>query len=379
MSIFGLVTRNEHEIILAEKTAEFEIKLEALKASLPDYADWLLQTAEAEKYNTDNMGAHWAQAEMFRLSDFLMQAVDITASAGALTDFEVKRIVANKEPKDIPNHPFELLLMDPNPEDSNYDLLYATIASYLLNGNGYWFLNARDEFSPPDEIWWIQSHMIVPLPDERLYIEGYLYYPGNGREIFLEPWQILHFKRFNPINRFVGLSKIESLAQVLRGDLGMQSANANLYAANNGRLPGILSFEQMIAQPIWDKIKEDTREASKNHELLMLRGTGAGGSHLQQSSASYKDMEFIAGRKQNQEEIYNSIAPGLFAWISQNSTQANSLSNRAAFSELTVYPIHVMMAKKITKRILPLYGGRQLLGCFEDIRVSDRQQRTGGI
>src|SRR5258706_1597194 len=173
MSIFGLVTRNEHEIILDEKTAEFEIKLEALKASLPDYADWLLQTAEAEKYNTDNMGAHWAQAEMFRLSDFLMQAVDITASAGALTDFEVKRIVANKEPKDIPNHPFELLLMDPNPEDSNYDLLYATIASYLLNGNGYWFLNARDEFSPPDEIWWIQTQKITPLPDEKLYIKGY--------------------------------------------------------------------------------------------------------------------------------------------------------------------------------------------------------------
>src|SRR5258706_9632232 len=106
MTFFGVIARREQEELLIIKTDEFNRQIEALKASLPDYADWLLQTAEAEKYNFPDLSAMTAQADMFRLSDFLMQADDITAPAGALTGFEVKRLVPNTEPKHIPNPSF---------------------------------------------------------------------------------------------------------------------------------------------------------------------------------------------------------------------------------------------------------------------------------
>jgi hypothetical protein len=191
----------------------------------------------------------------------------------------------------------------------------------------------------------------------------------------LEPHEIIHFKRFNPFSRFVGLSAIEAIALVAQGDLGMQDWNTRLFKENNARLPGIITFEQMVADNNWQKIKDDTREAARKRDLLMLRGVGQGGVNWLQNAVSQKEMEFLAGRKANKEEIMTTIAPGSYSMLSENSTMANSVVGRASFNELTVYPMHVMMAEKITNQLLPTYGGRPLVGMFEDIRVTDKAQK----
>lgn len=360
---FGFVSKKEYNAL--------EREIAAIKATT-GYSDWLLETGAAEKYTLPDPSTYAHQAEMFRRLSWVLQAVNMVASAGALTDFEVARIVAGKEPKDIPNHEFEFLLQHPNDMDSRYEFLYATIAYWKLNGNAYWHLNRVDENSKPDELWVIPPSMISPVPDGKMFLKGYVYYPGNGREIFMEPWQILHFKSFNPFSRFLGLSAMESIALVAHGDLGMQDWNTRLFKENNARLPGILTFEQFIEQGTWDKIKDDTREASRKRDLLMLRGVGQGGVNWLQNAVSQKDMEFLAGRKFNREEIYNTLAPGAYSMVSENATEANSLTGRAVFNELSVYPMHVMMGEKITNGILPVYGGRPLIGKFEDVRVSDR-------
>lgn len=364
MSIFGLMTRKE-----------YERELQAIMAKLPQYEDWQLATAGAEKYNLPDPSIYGNQADLYRKLSWVLLAVDLTAAAGSLTPFEVKRIVSGKEPKDIPNHPFEILLSHPNELDSRFEFLYATIAMWKLTGNAYWWLNRTSIDVPPDEMWFIPSQMIQPVPDEHMYLKGYLYNPGNGMSILLEPHEIIHFKRFNPFSRFVGLSAIESIALVAQGDLGMQDWNTRLFKENNARLPGIITFEQMIADNNWQKIKDDTREAARKRDLLMLRGVGQGGVNWLQNAVSQKDMEFLKGREFNQKEIMTTIAPGSYSMLSENSTMANSVVGRASFNELTVYPMHVMMAEKITNEILPAYTGRPLVGIFEDIRITDKAQK----
>lgn len=367
MAIFGLVSQKQHEELMKE--------LEAVKASSAKYEKWMLETAENESRLMPDPSVYGNQADLYRVLSWVLLAVDITASSAALTPFSVVRIISGKEPKDIPNHDFEILLNHPNDLDSRFEFLYATIAYYKLNGNSYWFVNSKDENSPPDEMWVIPPEKILPVPDEKLYLKGYMYYPGNGREIFLETHQIVHFKRFNPASRFIGLSAVEAIALVAAGDLGMQKYNTTLFGTNNGRLPSVMTFEQMVADPTWEKIKHDTREASKNREMLMLRGVGTGGVNWLQNSVSQRDMEFLEGRKANKEEIMSTIAPGSYTMLSENATQANSVVGRASFNELTVYPAHVMMNEKITNSILPRYGGRALVGRFEDVRVTDKEMK----
>lgn len=377
----GLVSKADVETRIESTKADVVNQIEqAVKtAMLENYPRWLQDTAAAEHFNMPNPATFGAQADLFRKLSWVLQAVDITAAAAALSRFDVKRVVGDKEPKDIPNHPFELLLRNPNPLDSRFEFLYGTVAMWMLTGNGYWWLNRPDTNTAPSELWLIPSQMIIPVPDERMYIQGYLYNPGNGREVLLPPHEIVHFRRFNPFSRFIGLSAIESIAMTAMGDLGMQQWNTRLFSENNGRLPSILTFEQMVADPTWNKIKDDTREASRNREMLMLRGVGAGGINWMQNSVTQKEMEFLQGREFNRDEIWNTLAPGLVSMLSASATEANARNGSAVFNERTVYPKHVLMAEKITNEILPSYAKsspspeRNLLGEFEDIRITDKE------
>jgi HK97 family phage portal protein len=366
MPILGLMTPKETKAAIAE----------AVKASIAESMPrWVLETADAERYNTDFTGSHEAQSTLYQKLSWVFSACTITAQAAAMADFDVKRVVAEKEPKDIVNHPFEMLLHNPNPKDSRDELLAATVTFWMLNGNAYWWLNRESVNAPPDEIWFIPPHMIHPRPDKRMYLEDYEYDPGNGNLQYIPPHEIVHFRRFNPFSMFVGMSAVESFAMIARGDLAMQDWNTHLFNEGNGQLRGVLAFADMPLDPIWSEIKTNIREAAKRREHMLLRGVGQGGLQWLQNNVSQKEMEFLEGRKFNKEEIWSVLAPGLMSMLSENATEANSRTGRATFNELTVYPIHRLIAAKITKEILPAYGSsraRPLIGMFEDIRMTDR-------
>src|SRR5688572_10813591 len=107
MALFGLVSKKEYQAL--------QLQIESLKAEVSKVPSFLLQTAEAERFNMPDPSVYGNQADLYRLSSWVLQAVSFVASAASLTPFEVSRIVAGKEPKDIPNHEFEMLLAHPNP------------------------------------------------------------------------------------------------------------------------------------------------------------------------------------------------------------------------------------------------------------------------
>lgn len=367
---------------LVKKAEVQQLIDDALKAQAAEYPRWLLETADAYRLRMPDPQVYGNQADLYRKLSWVLSACEISAQFAATTKFSVSRIIQDKEPRDIPNHPFEMLLKKPNPLDGRYAFLTASFISYKLTGNCYWWMNKPSEDAPPDELWFIPSHMIIPIPDENLYIRGYYYYPENGREMILLPDEILHIRRFNPANRFVGLSAIESLAQVAMGDLEMQAWNTNLFGEGNGQLRGVLAFQEMVNDNTWGDIKKQIREASRKREHMLLRGVGVGGVNWIQNSVSQKEMEFLEGRKFNKEEIWTVLAPGLYSMLSENATEANSRTGQSAFKDLTIYPIHTMLNEEITNKILPFYGSeaaRPLVGMFEDVRGEDRELKLKEI
>jgi len=364
MAIFGIPTRKD--------IAALKDELDALKAERYKYQPWQLETAEAEKWNQPDPSVYKNQADLYRTLSWVMTAVDITASTTALVPFSVMSAVGEQEPREIVNHPFEMLLRHPNELDSRFEFLYATVALWKLTGNAYWWLNRANENAAPTEMWVIPSHMIEPIPDGRMYLDGYAYSPGNGNTIALENWEIVDFRRFNPFSRFRGLSAIESLALVAQGDIGMQEYNTKLFKDKGGQLSGILAFKSIIETDQWKKIKQDKRDAASKREDMMLNGVGDGGVEWLQNAFTQKDMEFLEGRKFNRTEIYGALAPGLESMTDPSATEANANAGERVFMGKNIYPMQVMMAEKISNSILPAYG-ENLIAEFEDVRISDRQ------
>lgn len=335
------------------------------------YPAWARETAGVQQWTLPNPAIYANQAHIYRTLSWVGTAVDILAQTAAVTPARVMTI-NNEKRNEVTNHDFERLLNKPNPEDSRFELLNATFQSRKLNGNAYWWLNRSSENAPPDEIWLIPPHMITPVPDGRMYLRGYLYDPGDGREIPLEPWEIVHFKSPNPFNRFLGLSALESLAVVSMSDIEMQKWNARLFGENNARLPGILAFAEMIQDADWKRMKREVGDAANKRQNMMLRGVGKGGVEWMQAASSQKDMEFLDGRAFTKREVYDRLAPGLSSKLDVNSTEANSTTGSVTFKEDSVYPLHVEVASKITQKIMPAYGDNFIVE-FDDVRVTDRQ------
>lgn len=329
------------------------------------------RTAEASQFQIPRGELAQTQSELYQRISWINIAVSNVAKRASTVKFEVKKLEGEKTVQ-IDNHPFEELLRKPNPLQSRFEFLEATYAYRKLTGNAYWWLNKSNPKAQPAEMWVLPPNKIKPVPDKSMFIKGYLYDPGDGTEMPLEPWEVLHFKEFHPNNPFVGLSPIESIASQAVGDMKATEWNAKFFGETNARLPGVLAFADPIEDTEWERLKKDATEKSSKREIMFLRNTGQGAVQWIQSGITQKDMEFLAGRQFTKEEIFALFAPGLASVLAINATEANAKTGENTLVSLAIYPMQASMAEKISSEILPLYGDN-LVGEFEDVREKDRE------
>ena len=333
---------------------------------------WLQAEGAAAQWAIPD-GAMWEhQSELYRRLSWVQIAVSTVAQVAATTPFNVYQI-RGEEQDDVPNHPFEMLLNHPNPLDSRFELLFSTFAFEALTGNAYWWLNKSNEAAQPSEIWVMEPHKVQPVPDGNQYLRGYVYRPAMGIEIALEPWEVVHFRRFHPLDRFVGLSPIEALATVAEGDMGMQRWNSNYFSKEYAKPAGALAYSDPVEPTEWKRMQAETQRqfGGTKRNLLMLQNVGKGGVSWIPMNTTHRDMEFLQGRTFTREEIFAIYAPGLASILAVNATEANSQAGKGTFLEFAVWPQLVKAAEKISNDVLPIYGDK-LTGEFEDIRITDR-------
>lgn len=338
---------------------------------------WLRDLGHVSRWDMPDGAEAEAQGTLYTRLSWIQIAVSASANMAATAAFSVKRRQGEKL-RDVPNHPFELRWHRPNEFDSSFEFKVSLYSYRRLNGNAYVWLNKADRYAEPDELFVLPSQCVTPVPDGQLGLAGYMFDSGYGPEIPLQPWEVVHFKSWNPLSRFVGLSPIEAVQLAANGDLFAQQWNANFFGRDNAKVPGALAFRDMVNDPQWKQIKADMREgwASTNRSgPLMLRGVGAGGVDWVPMGMSQTDMQFLQGRQFTKEEIFAMFAPGLASSLDVSATEANATAGKASFIEFGVWPLLVEVSEKLTNDVLPSYDRRSpdsLVATFDDIRPTDR-------
>ena len=259
--------------------------------------------------------------------------------------------------------------MNPNPMQAGKSFLRHFFADYLLYNKAYIWMNIVA--GSIVEMWNIPSSNITPHTSGTLGIDYFIYDPGDGKTLRIDQKEIIYFKDYDPLNMITPDSSLTSIATTAQNDLAMQAWSKNTYGGN-GRLPGVMTFADMIPDPLWDQIGEDINEASTKQNILRLRGTGTGAVNWIQTSSPPKDMEFYTGRDKNRDEIWNRIAPGLVSMLSESATEANARTGKATLIDFVVYPILGMFYETLTTQALQPYYGTDLKIEPDDIRVTDR-------
>lgn len=343
------------------------------KADSPIPPGRAMANASYERSRLPDLTTAERQANLYANLNWMQVAIGILAQTVATAGFQVKERRGG-DLQSVDNHPFELLLAQPNEDQSDFDLIEATVSWRAITGNCYWWLNRMGPDDAPTEIWIIPSYQIEPVPDGQMGVKGYAYDPGDGIKIPLEPWEIVHFKTYNPISRYVGLSAAQALALDSLGDIAAQKYNTGFYAQDNAKPDGILAFADPISDTDWMKLQESAKEqhgGAKAKRMMMLRNVGKGGVEWIQTQLSRMEIQYLEQRAFTKEEIYARMAPGLASVLAVNATEANSTAGKDTFLSMAVYPVTVALGKTITSRIIrPVYGD-QFVGVFEDVRRVD--------
>lgn len=144
---------------------------------------------------------------------------------------------------DEPDHPLGALLANPNEWYGFEALMAATILSWNVDGNAYWFLDV-DRLNNVKALYYIPHFQMSPMadkynPDGKKLITYYEYRAPGQMPVEFAPEQILHFRNgIDPGNMRRGLSPLGAQIRHVVGDNLASAYSAGLL--NNSGVPSLV-------------------------------------------------------------------------------------------------------------------------------------------
>lgn len=156
----------------------------------------------------------------------------------------------------VPDHAMLALIKKPNPYYGDLVLWGATLLSWYLDGNAYWF-KARSGAGQVAELWWMPWWTMEPKwpEDGSEFLSHYEYKPGGtALPMRLEVDDVVHFRDgMNPKNMRKGLSSLDGVIREIFMDL--ESSNFVASLLRNMGVPGVVISPKGGAMPAAEDVE----------------------------------------------------------------------------------------------------------------------------
>ena len=247
-------------------------------------------------------GLNQAYAEIYRTQPNVRICVDFLARNVAQLTPVVYRRVSDTDRVRLVDHDLARWLAKPNPSTRRYRLIENLMGDMGVFFNGYWLKVRHVDGRGRDAIG------LVNLPPDEMDVPGGLLpthfeWTPNGRPKKIARSEIVHFNGYNPTQRTMGLSPLETLRNILAEEEAATS-NREAFWRNAGRMEGIV--ERPLAAPRWtpeqkrswrDQWREFSAGGPKAGEVGVLED----GMTMKEWSFSAKDSEYTVGGKLRRE------------------------------------------------------------------------------
>lgn len=267
----------------------------------------------------------------------------------------------------IQNHALEKILRRPNPHMGRSFLYQYTHWWTELDGNSYWFLDP-DEMGNLAEIWPLPAGMTRAMPGDKERFIDYFEYQANGVIFKIPAEYICHFRYPNPFDVFHGMAPLVAGMLPVDSDTAMARWNGAFFGQDNVVPSAIISLSsgdpnRPLDPGDVDAVKEQlaSEYQAVNRKTVV---TNAYDMAVQLLGWNAKDMDFMAGRRMEKEEIFG-IEGVPMGMMDASATDANATVHKERFagrinSELGMY------AEEITAQIvIPWYH------CDQEARFDD--------
>lgn len=275
-------------------------------------------------------------------------------------------------------HPALDLLERVNRWTTQWEAQYLTQADLDLTGNSFWFkLRKRITFSgipvtsPPVQMWRLPPENVDIITSEKGFIRLYML-RVNGKEIPIDPDDMLHHRLPNPLDPWRGLSPLQAATLAISGDY-MAAKWANSTIKKGGRLAGVITGQDLDER----RIKLIETQWKQKHGGPDAVGGWAflpGDLTAQKFSMTPQEMDFLGLRRFTREEIASVIygVPLSKLGITEQVNRANMKESDEGFLRDTMAPMLIMIAQRFTEFLIQAdYGDPDLVMLPDNIVPDD--------
>lgn len=332
--------------------------------------------------------------ELFAEQPHLQTVIDFIAQNVAQLPLKCYERNADADRERDTTGALPLLLADPNPTMTRYDLVYATVAEYLLYGRAIWYVG-RDASSR-------SGWQVRPIPARWVTnwqgADGFSYesirlsdpeFAGGVAEVPLS--ECVLFTRYRPGHPARSLSPIESLRHTLAEQVEAQAFRRSVWS-NATRISGYISRPKDAP---W-KPETAARFKSDVRENWGRGGAHSGGTPVLEDGMRYEPVTFNAhegdwasGVKLSREDCAAAfhVNPAII-WPGDGQTYASAKDNARALYADTLAPLLSMIQQRVNKDLAPMVGAptteyvefdlmAKLNGSFEE-QAASLQTAVGG-
>jgi len=289
------------------------------------------------------------------------RCINLISKGAASVDWQLKKSNGSI----ITEHKLLDLLHRPNPVEGGAAFFEKIFSYYLISGNCY--IHNPNEGGKPKELYTLRPDRIEVITSKSVMPTGYKYTVDGvvtkfPIDILTGKSQILHWKSFNPIDDWYGLSPIEAAAYSI--DQHNQAGAWNQSLLQNGARPsgalvvktdndtdGSLSDDQYTR--LKSQMDEQYSGAANAGRPMLLEG----GLDWKEMSLSPKDMDFINSKHTSARDIALAFGvPPQLLGIPGDNTYSNLEEARLALWEQTILPMLDNLVDEINNWLTPLYG-----------------------
>jgi HK97 family phage portal protein len=270
--------------------------------------------------------------------------------------------------QEIEEHPLLTLWDKPNPLQGTAAFIESVVAFNRIAGNSYIEANKGLNLSgPPLELWPVRPDKMKVIPGANGYPKQYVFSnAGQEKRWDVDPItltsQIMHWKTFNPLSDWYGLSPLE--ASMLSLDQNNAGQRWNLALLQNSATPsGVLQMKVSDANPRGELTNEQYERLRKEFETNYKGAKNAGNPMIIEGGLSWqaislgpKDMDFINNKTTTATDLALALGvpPELMGF--GQKTFNNYREARLAFYEETILPMMDSLRDQLNMWLTPAFG-----------------------
>lgn len=241
-------------------------------------------------------------ASIYRQQQSVRTVVDFLARNIAQLALHTFRRLDDSDRARVTDHPFAIMMRNPNPYTTGYRLIYSLIADRGIYDRALWVKVFQDG-----------RHMLVRIPprlwtineDDNWLAPTSFQIKGNRGKTTLSAEQVVYFRGYNPEDERYGLSPIESLRRILSEEYAAGQMREQVLR-NGARISGYI---ERPAGAEWSDPARRRFADGWRGQYAGQSATEAGGTPILEdgmkfvaASQTAADLQYIESRKLSREE-----------------------------------------------------------------------------